>query len=298
MSSPIPAALSATPGLLLVGGLCVLGVLGALGLWWWRRRREARARAAARRLPSRTLRHPVVLLHGVMGFDEVKLAGRTHAYFRGVPERLRQLGADVHVVRVPATGSVAARAEALARAVRSIDAERVNLIAHSMGGLDARYAISQLGLAPRVASLTTVGTPHQGTPLADVGSQVLGAALGLERLARLLSLSTDAFHDLTTARLQAFNRLQTNAPGVLYASVVGAFGARSRDLNPVLLPTWLYLSRLAGANDGLVPASSQAWGEVLATLEADHWAQVGWSLRFDVERLYQPLFHALRERGV
>lgn len=288
MSPALLAVLAVSTGLLLAGGLWAL--------WWWRERR-GRARPS-RRAAARALRHPVVLLHGMMGFDEVKLAGRTHEYFRGVPERLRRLGADVHVVRVPPTGSVAARAEALARAVRSIDARRVNIIAHSMGGLDARYAIARLGLDSRVASLTTVGTPHQGTPLANVGSQVLGAAFGLERLARLLSLSTDAFHDLTTARLAEFNRVHPDSRDVLYASVVGAFEARSRALNPVLLPTWMYLSRCAGPNDGLVPAGSQRWGEVLATLEADHWAQIGWSLSFDVELLYQPVFHALRERGV
>ena len=42
----------------------------------------------------------------------------------------------------------------------------MHLIAHSMGGLDARHMIVREGMAERVASLTTVGTPHNGTPVA------------------------------------------------------------------------------------------------------------------------------------
>lgn len=44
---------------------------------------------------------------------------------------------------------------------------KVNIIAHSMGGLDARYMISALGGANRVASLTTISTPHTGSKVAN-----------------------------------------------------------------------------------------------------------------------------------
>ena len=57
-----------------------------------------------------------------------------------------------------------------------------------------------------------------------------------------------------------------------------------------LSPLHAYLRRVAGANDGLVPVSSQYWGETLAEIEADHWQQVGWrmSLRgaFDALGMY------------
>ncbi|QSQ25938.1 hypothetical protein JY651_13825 [Pyxidicoccus parkwayensis] len=273
--------------------LLALLVLGGLGLLAFRYLRARRVRRAAR-----GLRYPVVLAHGLMGFDEVTVGDRRHEYFKGVPARLRQLGSDVYVVRVPPTGSVSQRAEALAQAVRSLDAKRVNIIAHSMGGLDARYAISQLGLASRVASLTTIGTPHHGTPLADVGTRLLGDALGLKRLCTALTVETDAFYDLTTAKMAEFNRLVPDARGVLYASYVGAFQQRTRALNPVLLPTYLYLSHRVGPNDGVVPADSQKWGEVFGVVEADHWAQIGWSSRFDAESFYASLFQALRERGL
>ena len=65
----------------------------------------------------------------------------------------------------------------------------------------------------------------------------------------------------------------------------------------LLLPSYLYLARCAGPNDGLVPAESQRWGEVLATVQADHWAQIGWSSRFDARACYVQLFELLRARG-
>ena len=48
-------------------------------------------------------------------------------------------------------------------------------------------------------------------------------------------------------------------------------------LTPLLFPTWQLLRTKSGDNDGLVPVSSQAWGETCGTIEADHWAQIGWA---------------------
>ena len=56
---------------------------------------------------------------------------------------------------------------------------KVNIIAHSKGGLDARYAISKLGMAPYVASLTTMNTPHRGCRFVDYAC---GLPEGLYRL--------------------------------------------------------------------------------------------------------------------
>jgi hypothetical protein len=114
--------------------------------------------------------YPIVLAHGVLGFDALPLGFLHPAYFRGVAETLRKAGNEVHVIRVSPVAGIAVRAAQLARQIRDIPAERVNIVAHSMGGLDARYAISVLGLGDRVASLTTIGTPHHGTPLADTVS--------------------------------------------------------------------------------------------------------------------------------
>lgn len=274
----------------LISSLLLAAAAGA-ALWLWRRGRT-------RRRPKRParLRHPIVLAHGILGFDELKLAGRRQEYFRGIPELLRKEGAEVHVLRVPALGSVEARAQALAEAVRSLPAERVNVIAHSMGGLDARFALTRLGLAARVVSLTTIGTPHFGTPLADIGTRVLGDGLMLKVLLGKLGVDVDAFYDLTTARMARFNDSVANAASVAYGSYVASVPGAPR-MNPLLLPAHLYLRQRAGENDGLVPADSQRWGDVLGRIEADHWAQIGWSQRFDARGFYSGVLRELIGRG-
>lgn len=267
-----------------------VAVLVVLGAVWWRRRR--RVRRAGRRAPA--LRYPVVLAHGVLGFDKIAFGGREHSYFRGVTGRLTRVGAEVHRPRVSSAASIAVRADELARVVRMIPARRVNVIAHSMGGLDARYAIARLGLDDRVASLTTVGTPHLGTPVADLGTRLSD----LLRLSALLGRVVDlqGFYDLTTGRMKQFNDEIVDARGVAYASVVGRI-ERAR-AHPLLWPTHLYLSeRGGGDNDGLVPVASQKWGEVLREIDADHWAQIGWSNGFDALAFYEELLSELRGRG-
>ncbi|MCQ5134484.1 esterase/lipase family protein, partial [Coprococcus eutactus] len=53
-------------------------------------------------------------------------------------------------------------ADRIKQIIQETGCGKVNLIAHSKGGLDSRYAISMLGMAPYVASLTTINTPHRG----------------------------------------------------------------------------------------------------------------------------------------
>src|SRR4051812_19523231 len=260
--------------------------------------RQLRLRRRRRRKrPAPRLRHPVVLAHGVLGFDKIAIGGRDLSYFRGVTRHLMSVGAEVHRPRVPSSASIAVRAGEFKRLIDMIPAPKVNVIAHSMGGLDVRYAISKLGLADRIATLTTVGTPHLGTPVADLGTK-LGDLLKLRALiGRVVDI--DGFHDLTTHRMAQFNREMVDSPKVVYGSVVGRI--ERAQASPLLWITHKYLSERSGANDGMVPATSQSWGEVLKEVEADHWAQIGWSsgggASFDPLLLYEELLRELRGRG-
>ena len=256
----------------------LLAALAALGFMAVRRAR-LRKRVPAKRAPR--LRYPVVLAHGVFGFDEIALAGTRHAYFRNIARRLDH--AQFHALRVPPVASIAVRADKLVALVRDLPGKRINVIAHSMGGLDARFAIARLGLSDKVASLTTIGSPHFGTPLANL------------RISRALSQHLAAFRDLTPSALERFNREVPNMPSVAYCSVVAS--SLLRHTNPLLWPGHLYLSKHGGPNDGLVPTSSMRWGNVLREVEADHWAQVGWSLRFDAVALYEEILRELAALG-
>jgi triacylglycerol lipase len=259
------------------------------GSWWlWR---------CAPWRGART-RWPILLAHGVMGFTELSLGRIRQSYFRGIPEKLGEHGIEVHRPSVPAIGSIAKRAEALAAFVRALPTKKVNIVAHSMGGLDARYAIKHLGLAPRVASLTTIGTPHRGSPIADVGAALVGNILGLNKLLGLVGLGVDAFHDLTTEHMTKFNAEVEDARGVRYFSVIATVDHGDPDLLPLLSPSSLFLTKRTGPSDGMVPADSQAWGRVLDRVKADHWAQIGWSRSFDAAAYYEGLCRKLRARGL
>ncbi len=261
--------------------LVIAGAVAALALLAWRRRHAPTA-------PP----YPIVLVHGFLGWGEIELFGRRHRYFRGVGEAMEEVGAPVHVVTLPPAASVEERAAALARAVHALEAPRVHLVAHSMGGVDARYAIAHLGLAERVASLVTIGSPHHGTPLARLGN--LPPVAGLRRAIARAGISSDASEWLTPERMALFNADVPDHPRVYYASVVGR--TPTEGANPLLRAGRRLMARRAGSSDGIVPVQSQRWGEVIAELDADHWAQIGWSRAFDARPIYREIARRLRAR--
>lgn len=243
-------------------------------------------------------RLPIVLLHGLGGFDQLPLGSVNTSYFRGLERLFERHGVRAYRITVPAFGTVEERGRALASALRELvmqaGAKRFNLIAHSMGGLDARYALAHEGIRSLVASLVTIGTPHRGTPIADLGSVVLGAPGVAGALARL-GVPTGFVRDLSSAALAAFNARVPNARGVFYASVVGRAPA-ARVATP-LAPVAALLAR-GGDSDGVVPTASQTWGVVLASVEADHWGEIGWSSCGDVEAQFTTILRELRARGL
>ncbi len=222
-----------------------------------------------------TLQAPVVLIHGFLGFDELRLGNWTFVrYFTTLPDILRAAGCEVVVARVSPTRGVARRAfELRAFLDDQLPGRRVHLFGHSMGGLDARYLISRLGLAPRVLSLTTVGTPHRGTTFAEWGLRRM--KWGLRSLCGFLGLPYQAVYDLTPSACQAFNDEVPDAPGVRYLSVAGQMVTGWRS------PEWLLPHRVVleaeGPNDGVVSVTSAEWGESLDVWEGDHINLINWS---------------------
>src|SRR4051812_30113031 len=97
------------------------------------------------------LRAPIVLVPGLLGFDHFKVGGWTLAsYFPGIPEFLSAFGNRVLIARPSPTCGVAQRAAELKAFLdQNLPDEAVHLVAHSMGGLDARFMISCLAMAAR-----------------------------------------------------------------------------------------------------------------------------------------------------
>ncbi|HMC65416.1 MAG TPA: hypothetical protein VKI65_10800, partial [Gemmataceae bacterium] len=113
-------------------------------------------------------RHPLVFCHGMLGYTMLRMqTPRDLNCFSALAKFLRERGFHVLFPQVTPTGGVAERARELRDQIRAWTGEPINLVAHSMGGLDARYLISRLGMADQVRSLTMVGTPNRGSSLAD-----------------------------------------------------------------------------------------------------------------------------------
>jgi triacylglycerol lipase len=221
------------------------------------------------------LRAPIVLVHGLLGFDQLRVGSWVVAdYFQSIPEAFRAAGNRVLTASLSPTGGIAERARQLQELIdRESPSEPVHLIAHSMGGLDSRYLISHLGMARRVLTLTALGTPHRGTAFAD---------WGLRRLVRFLrplfefaNVPYQAFFDLTVTHCAEFNRLTLDAPEVRYFSVAGQFEPHW------LTPEWQIpariLARTEGPSDGIVSVASATWGEDCTIWDGDHLNLINWT---------------------
>lgn len=225
--------------------------------------------------------YPIVLLHGVGYRDDMLLF---NAWGR-IPKILEAAGARVFPGGLDAWNTHENSAIALKPQIEAIlthtDSAKVNIIAHSKGGLEARYLISKLDMADKVASLTTVCTPHHGTAVADLivgdipDTRRLLSFTFLKRLARkfgfgamdmLARITGDkspqagaAIKQLTRDYLTEFNRLVTDMPGVYYQSY-GTVMHRAID-DPLFAVTHAWLMEAEGENDGMVSTQSCQWGE-------------------------------------
>jgi len=213
---------------------------------------------------------------------------------------------------------------------------KFHLIAHSMGGLDCRYFISQLQAAGeksgdptlasrRIASLTTIGTPHRGSPVADMildvidvpmtfrsGHEALAAAPTVNKLSQRLAgwfgIDVSGISNLSTQAMRGFNERVKNVDGVTYQSIGGS--QRFPWWNIWHLPSkWIRDFAqfhdhtqdgedglcAGGENDGLVSVSSAQWGHYLGTTELDHLEQIGLGVWHKHLPLYRNLAFRLKD---
>ncbi len=232
----------------------------------------------------------LVLAHGFLGFQ------RRYGihYFHGVKEYLAEALPRLHLKILETEVSPLARIHLRGAQLRGqilaameageLDpAERVHLVAHSMGGLDARWCLSPANpenIAEKVASLSTISTPHRGSPVADflTGGGRLSARAGA-RLGPYLDVGLGIV-DLTTDGATRFNERFPDHPEVRYFSYAGKGRPGPRPTSLVLAPChWIIAQTGAAANDGLVSVESAAWGESPEEpWPADHADEIGHDL--------------------
>lgn len=213
-------------------------------------------------------KYPLLLVHGVF-FRDFKYIN----YWGRIPSELEKNGAQIfygnHQSALSVKDSGAELTERIKEIVGQLGCEKVNIIAHSKGGLDCRYAISYCGADKYVASLTTINTPHRGCMFVDyllnkVPIKVQnGIASGYNSALRKLGDKNPDFmaavNDLTYEKCAEFNSKTPDKNGILYQSVGSKLNRAVNGKFPLNFSYHL-VRHFGGANDGLVAENSFAWG--------------------------------------
>ena len=260
-------------------------------------------------------KYPILLVHGVF-FRDWKFVN----YWGRIPNELAKNGAWIfygnHQSALPVKESGAELAVRIKEVLHVTGAQKVNIIAHSKGGLDSRYAISKCGMAPYVASLSTISTPHRGCEFADyllskispAKQQKIAKAYN-STLKKLGDTSPDflsAVRDLTAERCKEINEDISDSPDVFYQS----FGSKLNHASGGRFPlnfSYQLVNYFDGDNDGLVGEKSFPWGKNYTFLTVNgkrgisHGDMVDMNREnikgFDVREFYVQLVKKLKEQG-
>ena len=260
-------------------------------------------------------KYPILMVHGVFFRDF-----RYLNYWGRIPKELKRNGATVYYGQQQSAAAVEDSGKELAVRIREIlketGCEKVNIIAHSKGGLDSRAAIAHCGMAPYVATLTTINTPHRGCIYAEyllnkvpeTARQKVAAAYNAT-LKRLGDENPDflaAVTDLTESACLARNETTPDVPGVVYESVM-SYCKKAQGGKFPLNVTYPIVKHFDGRNDGLVSVDSARWGTKFTLLEPEgkrgitHGYVVDLNREnipgFDVREFYVNLVSDLKNRG-
>lgn len=256
------------------------------------------------------------MVHGVFfrDFEHLNYWGR-------IPAELTENGAKIYYGNHNSAAAVRDSAKELeariSQIVEETGCEKVNVIAHSKGGLDTRAAIALTSAGDYIASLTTINTPHRGCEFADYLLENIPEAqqkaiekaynAGAEKLGDTNPDFMAAVHDLTSTNCAEFNEEAKDAPGIYYQSFGSKLNRPSSGRFPLNL-SYLLVKRFDGPNDGLVGEKSFTWGEDYQFLTVkgkrgiSHGDVIDLNREdipgFDVREFYVQLVSKLKERGL
>ena len=214
-------------------------------------------------------KYPILLVHGVFFRDT-----QFFNYWGRIPYELEENGATIFYGNHHSASSVADSAAELKLRILEIlsetGAEKINIIAHSKGGLDCRYAISKLGIGDRVASLTTINTPHKGCLFADYLLSKIPSYIK-DKVADTYNATLRKFGEPNPDFLAAVNDLTESyctqldhemlTPEGVYGQSVGSVLTKATNGKFPLNYTYYLVKHFSGENDGLVDEKSFIWGE-------------------------------------
>jgi triacylglycerol lipase len=250
----------------------------------------------------------IVLVHGILGFSHLDLPLLPLDYFAGIAEFLRgRFQAAVVAPALDPTAGIEARAGQLRKSIQTAlstgqlrTTEPLNIIAHSMGGLDSRLMISKdpaievNGEKVAIQTLVTIGTPHRGSPVADLvalkfldtipllSGVLKDSGVALAKLLAHFRISLDGLHDLTSESAERFNATTPDQPSVRYLSIAGGGRPGPIPTSRFFLPYYEFLklhSKGRELSDGVVTVSSAQWGTFDQNLwPGDHADEIGHNL--------------------
>lgn len=261
-------------------------------------------------------RYPILFVHGVFfrDFEHLNYWGR-------IPEEIIKNGGRVYYGNHQSAASVKDGGEELAARIRGVVAEsgcpKVNIIAHSKGGLDCRWAIANCGVGDMVASLTTINTPHRGcifaeyllTKLPQKMQQTVAAGYNAAA-AKLGDPNPDflaAVSDLRADKCKLYDE-QLTVPDTIYKQSVGSLLRHAVSGKFPLNFTYHMVKYFDGPNDGLVSEPAFKYGERYTLLTPtgsrgiSHGDMIDLNREnikgFDVREFYVQLVKDLKDRGL
>lgn len=261
-------------------------------------------------------KYPILLVHGVF-FRDTKFFN----YWGRIPKELQTNGAKLFYGNHHSAASIAdSAAELKLRIAEILDktgSEKVNIIAHSKGGLDCRYAISKLGIGDSVASLTTINTPHRGCLFADYLLTKIPEDIkqkvaktyntALKKLGEANPDFLAAVNDLTDSNCKKLDSEMGTPEGIFCQSVGSILTGSTYGQFPLNFSYHL-VHHFSGDNDGLVSEESFKWGEKYTLLKPtenrgiSHGDMIDLNREniegFDVREFYVDLVNNLKDRGL
>lgn len=232
--------------------------------------------------------YPLIFVHGICPFDRLYMPfvslfyhGDKISYFKGIKSFLQKMGYIVFTPQISWGGSLQKRAEDLYQKIILITSgfkrfRKVHLIGHSMGGLDIRAMLYKFDLKDQIASITTIGTPHLGTTLADLKlPRMKPFIISLKKL----KLDITGFMDLTTQKARELNNtleIYEKESGVVLRTIAGR--QPNHNIFFLLRQSHRVLEAMEGENDGLVSVRSAMYKEeyLYDIWDLDHLNQIGW----------------------
>jgi len=255
------------------------------------------------------IKYPVVMVHGIAAHDRKSLIN----FWGRIPETLRNNRAVVFLGNTDAWGSIESNAAILKSTIDKVlletKSEKVNIIAHSKGGIDSRYLIWKYDYGDKIASLTTISTPHHGAELADLlfSGKIIHTNIAKKALITFGKLYGDtnpdiynSIYQLTTENMREFNSKIEMDSRVYYQSIYTTMKNRFDDL--MFFNSYIYVNKISGANDGIVSVASTRWSGNISEIEGlSHAEIVDFKMRnisgINIPDIYLNIIRDLGNRG-